>query len=179
MENQKEGKKKFLSERILELEGRKIWGTGFVLLEESKKINTDTGLASSLPWQISWRFHSCSCFVFSRVGVWGGTWQKLCHRIILVQRDSKDLTQFFLLRVRRALNSNLLFYPVSSGKNPGADSWVEEWGDWITPRAEGSSPALLWQVLPWGTAQEASPGPWKSLFLWLNRHCFSYNQLPA
>lgn len=48
-ENQKEGKKRFLSKWILELEGRKIRDADFVPLEESKKINTDTELASSLP----------------------------------------------------------------------------------------------------------------------------------
>lgn len=44
-------------------------------------------------------------------------------------RGTQDLTRFFLLRVKRTLNSNLLFYPVRSGKNPSKsrDSCVEGW----------------------------------------------------
>lgn len=107
---------------------------------ESKEINTDTELASSLPWQISQHFHSCSCFVFSSGWVWGYHLTKVWVTESSWSKGTQDLIQLFLLRVKRALNSDLLFYPVRSGKNPRAEmnGW-ENGCDWVTPRAEGMS----------------------------------------
>lgn len=96
-------------------------------------------------------------------------------------KGTQGLTQFFLLRVKRTLNSDLLFFAQSDllkiqeqrfmGGRMDVTGWPPEQREDVLP--------WQWWVVPRGTAQAASPGRWKSLFLWLNRHCFSYNQLPA
>lgn len=70
-------------------------------------------------------------------------------------KGTQGLTQFFLLRVKRMLNSDLLFCPVRSAKNPRAE--IHGWKngcDWMTPRAEGRCPALAMT----GRASGHSPG---------------------